>query len=163
MVVCLPGWALHDMSYKLAYASVISCWVGWELGGSANLGRGTLALFHMVPLFISRLVRIYLPGNGRVQKPNGSFARPLELRFAMSTPYACHIVLVQTDHEASRNWSVGEIDFFMEEPAKSMQRAWIQGRKVVGPYLQSILRPSFFLRYNISEIYLIINVVLEWL
>lgn len=33
----------------------------------------------------------------------------------------------------------------------------------MGPYLQSIWHTSFFLRYNISEIYLIINVVLEWL
>ena len=44
-----------------------------------------------------------------------------------------------------------------------VQRAWIQGRKVVRPYLQSICNISFFLHYNISEIYLIINVVLEWL
>lgn len=44
-----------------------------------------------------------------------------------------------------------------------VQRAWIQGRRVVGPYLQSICHTSFFLHSNISEIYLIINVVLEWL
>lgn len=78
MVVCLPGWA-YMMSYKLAYAPVISCRVGWELGGLAKPGLRCTGLFRMVPLFISRLVRIYLPGNGRVQKPNGSLQGLLSL------------------------------------------------------------------------------------
>lgn len=102
MVVCLPGWA-YMMSYKLAYAPVISCRAGWELGGLAKPGLRCTDSIPYGPSVYQQISEDLFAWKWQSSKTKWKFARPLELRFVTSTPYVCHIVLVQTDHKASRN------------------------------------------------------------
>ena len=119
----------------------------------------------MVPQLVCKLVRVYFPGNGRIQGPSRSVQGLLSLHLQRAHHYVCHFVLAQTGHEASRDWSVRKINRLLYgRTCKVMvQRIWIQGRKEWGLYLQSICHTPFFPHCNISEIGLIISAVLGWL
>ena len=145
MVVCLPGWA-YMMSYKLAYASVISCWVGWKLGGPAKPGLRWTASIPFGPSVYQQISEDLFAWKWQSSKTKWKFARPVELSFATREPYVYHIVLVQTDHEASRNWSFGEIDFFIEglasHGAKSMNSGKKSSETIFAINMPHILFPS---------------------
>lgn len=104
-----------------------------------------------------------MSGNGRVQKPNGSLQGLLSLGLQRAHHmfvilYWSKQIMRQAETEVLGKWTSSWKDL-QSHGAKSMN----SGKKSSGTIFAINLPPSFFLHSNISVIYLIINVVLEWL